>query len=102
MKTTKAGRFKPLHDRVLVQRDKTEEVTPGGIIMPENAQRKSFEGTVLAVGKGVRLKDGTIRPLDVKKGDRVAFGRYKGSESRAMEAEMLILREDDLLGVFEE
>ena len=73
-------KFRPLHDRVLVRRVESEEKTPGGIIIPDTAQEKPSQGEVLAVGTGAKSEDGKVTPLDVKKGDRILFGQWSGSE----------------------
>ena len=93
--------IRPLHDRVLVQRVKEDEKTKGGIIIPDTAKEKPIEGEVIAVGNGKVQDDGKIRPLDVKKGDRVLFGKYSGTEVKIDGEDRLILREDDILGVLE-
>jgi chaperonin GroES len=94
-------KIRPLQDRVIVKRVKEEEKTKGGIIIPDTAKEKPIEGEVVAVGKGKILDDGTVRPLDVKAGDRVLFGKYSGTEVKIEGEENLILREDDILGVIE-
>ena len=94
-------KMRPLHDRVLVRRIKEEEKTAGGIIIPDSAKEKPQEGKVIAVGNGRVGDDGQVRALDVKKGDRVLFGKYSGSEVMLDGVEHLIMREDDLLGVIE-
>ncbi len=91
----------PLQDRVLVRRMEEEETTKGGIIIPESAKEKPAEGKVLAVGKGRVLEDGTVRPLDVKAGDRVLFQKWAGTEVKIEGEEQLLMREDDILGVLE-
>ena len=91
--------FRSLHDRVLVKRVKEEEKTKGGIIIPDSAKEKPVEGLVVAVGAGKPLKDGKIRPLDIKKGDRVLFNRYGGTEVKLAGEEHLILREDDVVAI---
>jgi chaperonin GroES len=93
--------MRPLHDRVLVQRVKEEEKTKGGIIIPDTAKEKPIEGKVVAVGNGKVLEDGSVRKLEVKKGDRVLFGKYSGTEVKIDGEEHLILREDDILGIVE-
>ena len=93
--------IRPLHDRVLVQRVKEENKTKGGIIIPDTAKEKPIEGKVIAVGNGKILEDGNVRALEVKKGDRVLFGKYSGTEVKIEGEEHLILREDDILGVIE-
>ena len=93
--------IRPLHDRVIVQRVKEEEKTKGGIIIPDTAKEKPVEGKVIAVGNGKVLEDGKVRKLEVKKGDRVLFGKYSGQEIKVDGEEMVILREDDIVGVVE-
>jgi chaperonin GroES len=92
-------KIRPLADRVVVKRTKEEEKTKGGIIIPDSAKEKPVEGLVIAVGNGKALKDGKVRPLDVKEGDRVLFGKYSGTEVKLDGEEHVILREDDLLAV---
>ncbi|MDI6755277.1 MAG: co-chaperone GroES [Thermodesulfobacteriota bacterium] len=94
-------KIRPLQDRVIVRRIEEAEKTKGGIIIPDTAKEKPMEGKVIAVGKGKVLEDGKIRPLDVKAGDRVLFGKYAGTEVKIDEEEHLIMREDDILGVIE-
>jgi chaperonin GroES len=94
-------KIRPLQDRVIVKRVKEEERTKGGLYIPDTAKEKPIEGTVLAVGNGKVLDDGTVRRLDVKEGDRVLFGKYSGTEVKLEGEEHLILREDDILGVIE-
>jgi chaperonin GroES len=93
--------IRPLHDRVLIKRVEEEQKTKGGIIIPDTAKEKPAEGKVIAVGNGRVLEDGKIRPLDVKAGDRVLFGKYSGTEVKVDGEEHLILREDDILVVLE-
>jgi chaperonin GroES len=93
--------IRPLHDRVLIKRVEEEQKTKGGIIIPDSAKEKPAEGKVIAVGNGRVLEDGKIRPLDVKPGDRVLFGKYSGSEVKVDSEEHLILREDDIIVVIE-
>ena len=94
-------KFRPLHDRVVVKRIVADEKTKGGIIIPDSAKEKPVEGEVLAVGNGKVQEDGKLRPLDVKAGDRILFGKYSGTEIKIDGEEHLILREDDILGVIE-
>ncbi len=94
-------RIRPLQDRVIVKRVEEEETTKGGIIIPDTAKEKPIEGKVIAVGKGKVREDGKIQPLDVKKGDRILFGKYAGTEIKIEGEEHLIMREDDILGVIE-
>jgi len=91
--------IRPLHDRILVTRVDEVQTTKGGIIIPDTAKEKPIEGKVVAVGNGKLLDDGTLRKLDVKKGDVILFGKYSGTEVKLDGVEHLILREDDVLGV---
>jgi len=93
-------KFRPLHDRVLVRRVAEEGKTAGGIIIPDTAKEKPMEGEVVAVGPGARSDDGEIRPLDVKVGDRVLFGKWSGTEIKLDGEELMIMKESDLMGVF--
>ncbi|MEM6960498.1 MAG: co-chaperone GroES [Myxococcota bacterium] len=93
--------IRPLHDRILVQRVEEETKTKGGIIIPDSAKEKPIEGKVMAVGNGKVNDSGEVRPLEVKKGDRILFGKYSGTEVKIDGEEHLILREDDVLGVVE-
>ena len=93
--------FRPLHDRILVRRVESEEKTRGGIIIPDTAREKPQEGEVVAVGPGARSDAGQIQALDVKAGDRILFGKYSGSEVKLDGDELLIMREEDILGVIE-
>ena len=92
-------KFRPLHDRVVVKRIDAEEKTAGGIIIPDTAKEKPMEGEVVAVGPGARSDDGEIRPLDVKKGDKILIGKYSGTEIKIEGDEFVILREDDVLAI---
>ncbi|MBF0176292.1 MAG: co-chaperone GroES [Magnetococcales bacterium] len=94
-------KFQPLNDRVLVKRSGEEEKTPSGIIIPDSAKEKPLQGDVIAAGKGILLDNGKIRPLEVKAGDRILFGKYSGTEVKIDGEEMLILRENDILGILE-
>ena len=94
-------KIRPLQDRVIVKRVEEEEKTKGGIIIPDTAKEKPIEGKVIAAGKGKVREDGKIQPLDVKKGDRILFGKYAGTEIKIEGEEHLIMREDDILGVIE-
>ena len=94
-------KVKPLHDRVFVTRLYPEQKTKGGIIIPDTAKEKPMEGKVVAVGSGRRTESGTIRPLDVKVGDRVLFAKYGGTDIKIGGEEHLILREEDILAVIE-
>ena len=93
--------IRPLQDRLVVKRLAEEEKTKGGIIIPDTAKEKPIEGEVIAVGNGKVLEDGKVRALDVKKGDRVLFGKYSGTEIKLDGVEHLILREDEVLGIIE-
>jgi len=93
--------IRPLHDRVLVRRLDEQQTTKGGIIIPDTAKEKPIEGEVIAAGNGKILEDGKVRPLDVKKGDRILFGKYSGTEVKLEGTEHLILREDEILAVIE-
>src|SRR5262245_45829185 len=93
--------IRPLQDRVIVKRVKEEEKTKGGIIIPDTAKEKTIEADVIAVGNRKVQDDGKVRPLDVKKGDRILFGKYAGTEVKIDGEEHHILREDDILGVIE-
>jgi len=94
-------KFRPLHDRILVRRIEEEQKSKGGIIIPDTAKEKPQEGRVVAVGTGRILEDGTVRPLDVKKGDRILFGKYSGSEVKIDGEEHTIMREEDVLAIVE-
>jgi chaperonin GroES len=94
-------KFRPLQDRILVKRVDSEVKTAGGIIIPNSAQEKPQEGLVVAMGNGKRLEDGTQIPMDLKKGDRILFGKYSGSEVKIDGEDHLILREEEILGVME-
>ncbi len=93
--------IRPLGDRVLVKRIQEEEKTKGGIIIPDTAKEKPQEGMVVAVGKGKTTEEGKLIPPDVKKGDRILFGKYSGTEIKIEGEEHLILREDEIVGVLE-
>jgi chaperonin GroES len=94
-------KIRPLHDRVVIKRLKEEEKTKGGIIIPDNAKEKPVEAKVIAVGNGKILEDGTLRKLDVKPGDTVLLGKYAGSEIKIDGEEHVVLREDEILAVFD-
>ena len=93
--------IKPLYDRVLIKRLESEQMTAGGIIIPDTAQEKTQMGSVVAAGQGKLMYDGSIRPLSVKKGDKILFGKYSGTEVKLGNDEFLILREEELLGIIE-
>jgi chaperonin GroES len=93
------AKFTPLHDRVLVRRVEEAETTRGGIIIPDTAKDKPQEGEIIAVGKGKVNEEGKLRPLDVKEGDRVLFGKYSGTEIKIDGEELVIMREEEVLGI---
>lgn len=93
--------IRPLYDRIVVKRIEEQEQVQGGIIIPDTAKEKPQQGEVVAVGRGKRLENGTLVPLDVKVGDRVLFGKYSGNEIKLDGVEYLIMREDEVLGVIE-
>jgi chaperonin GroES len=94
-------KLRPLHDRILIKRVESESTSKGGIIIPDNAKEKPLEGEVVAVGSGRTLDDGTVRPLQVKAGDRVLFAKYAETEVKVGGETLLLLREDDLLGIID-
>jgi len=94
-------KVRPLHDRVIVKRVKEEEKTKGGIIIPDTAKEKPVEGKVVAVGKGKIMDNGNLQPLEVKKGDKILFGKYAGTEINIEGDEHLIMREDDIIAIVE-
>ncbi len=94
-------KIRPLQDRIIVKREDGEETTSGGIIIPDSAKEKPQEGKVIAVGNGKVNDDGKVQPLDVKKGDKILFSKYAGTEINIEGVEHLIIREDDVLGVVE-
>jgi len=96
-----ATTVRPLHDRVIVRRLDEETKSAGGIIIPDSAKEKPLEGEVISAGKGKIMENGDIRPLDVKAGDRVIFSKYAGTEIKIGGEEVLMMREDDILGVVE-
>ena len=91
--------FRPLHDRVLVRRVTAEEKTAGGIIIPDTAKEKPQEGEVVAVGAGTINEKGEVRPLDVKAGDRILFGKWSGTEVKIDGQDLLIMKESDVMGI---
>src|SRR6202795_5188523 len=94
-------KIRPLHDRVIVKRLEEERTSPGGIVIPDSAAEKPVQGKVMAVGKGKILEDGSIRPPDVKVGDKILFGKYSGTEVKIDGDELVVMREDGLMAVFE-
>jgi chaperonin GroES len=96
-----ATKLTPLHDRILIRRVEEQESVRGGIIIPDTAKEKPQEGEVIAVGKGKINEEGKVRPLDVKEGDRILFGKYSGTEIKLDGEEYVIMREDEVLGILE-
>jgi len=96
-----AVKIRPLHDRVIVRRLEEERKSPGGIVIPDSAKEKPIQGEVIAVGHGKILEDGKVRPLDVKVGDKILFGKYSGTEVKVGNEELLVMREEDIMGVVE-
>ena len=94
-------KIRPLHDRVIVKRLDEERTSPGGIVIPDTAAEKPVQGKVVAVGKGKILEDGQVRPLDVKVGDKVLFGKYSGTEVKVEGEELVVMREEDVMAVIE-
>jgi chaperonin GroES len=92
---------RPLHDRVLVKRFLEEEKSKGGIIIPDTAKEKPIQGEIIAVGAGRVSEDGKVRPLEVKKGDKILFGKYSGTEIKIEGEEFLMMREEDILGIIQ-
>lgn len=93
--------IRPLHDRVVIRRSEEERTSPGGIVIPDTAKDKPVEGEVIAVGSGKLLDNGQLRALTLKKGDRVLFGKYAGTEIKRNGVEYVVMREDDVMGVIE-
>ena len=94
-------KIRPLHDRVLVLREEEERTSAGGIVIPDNATEKPIRGKIVAAGNGKILDTGDIRPLDVKVGDKVLFGKYSGTEVKVDGADYLMMREEDIMGIIE-
>ena len=94
-------KMRPLHDRVIVRRIEEERKSAGGIVITDTAAEKPIRGEVVAVGPGKLLEDGKVRPLDVKTGDKVLFGKYSGTEVKVGGEELLVMREDDIMAIFE-
>ena len=94
-------KIRPLHDRVIVKREDEERKSPGGIVIPDTAAEKPIRGKVVAVGKGKILENGDVRPLDLKVGDHVLFGKYSGTEVKVDGEELLVMREEDVMAVIE-
>lgn len=97
----KKPNIRPLHDRVLVEREEEDRTSTGGIVIPDTAAEKPIRGNVIAVGNGRILEDGTVRGLDVKVGDKVLFGKFSGTEVKLGDQELLVLREDDVMAVID-
>jgi chaperonin GroES len=93
--------LRPLHDRVIIKRLEEEKMSAGGIVIPDSAAEKPIRGEVIAAGNGKILEDGKVRPIAVKKGDKVLFGKYSGTEVKVDGQELLVMREEDLLAVIE-
>ena len=93
--------IRPLQDRVLVRRNEEEATSPGGIILADSAKEKPMQGMIVAAGNGKKLDNGTVQPLDVKVGDSVLFGKYAGTEVKVDGEELLVMREEDIVGVVE-
>ena len=94
-------KIRPLHDRVIVKRLEEERVSSGGIVIPDSAAEKPVQGKIVAVGKGKILEDGSVRALDVKVGDKILFGKYSGQEFKLDGQDLLHMREDDIIGIFD-
>jgi chaperonin GroES len=94
-------KIRPLHDRVIVKRLESETRSAGGIVIPDSAAEKPVQGKVVAVGKGKILEDGQVRPLDVKVGDKILFGKYSGTEVKVDGDELVVMREEDVMAVIE-
>ncbi len=94
-------KIRPLHDRVIVRRLEEEKTSPGGIVIPDSATEKPIQGEIIAVGNGKLLDNGEVRGLDVKAGDKILFGKYSGTEVKVDGEELLVMREDDIMGVIE-
>jgi chaperonin GroES len=94
-------KIRPLHDRVIIKRLEEERTSPGGILIPDTAAEKPVQGKVVAVGKGKILEDGNVRPLDVKVGDKILFGKYSGTEVKVDGEDLVVMREEDVMAVIE-
>jgi chaperonin GroES len=94
--------IRPLHDRVIVRRLEEETKSAGGIVIPDTAKEKPIQGEIIAVGNGKILENGEVRPLDVKPGDKVLFGKYSGTEVKLGSEEVLVMREEDIMGVIQD
>jgi chaperonin GroES len=100
-KEGRAMKIRPLHDRVIIKRMEEERLSAGGIVIPDSATEKPIKGEVIAVGQGKILEDGTVRPIGVKVGEKVLFGKYSGTEVKIDGTDFLVMKEDDLMGVLE-
>ena len=94
-------KIRPLHDRVIVKRLESETKSAGGIVIPDSAAEKPIQGKVVAVGKGKILEDGNVRPLDVKVGDKILFGKYSGTEVKVDGDDLVVMREEDVMAIIE-
>ena len=94
-------KIRPLHDRVIVKRLEEERTSPGGIVIPDSAAEKFVQGKIIAVGKGKILENNNVRPLDVKVGDKILFGKYSGTEVKVDGDDLLVMREEDVMAVIE-
>ena len=94
-------KIRPLHDRVIVKRLDEERTSPGGIVIPDSAAEKPSQGKIISVGKGKILENGSVRPLDVKAGDKILFGKYSGTEVKVDGEDLLVMREEDVMAVIE-
>jgi chaperonin GroES len=94
-------KIRPLHDRVIVKRLEEERTSPGGIVIPDTAAEKPIQGKIIAVGNGKILEDGKVRPLDIKVGDKILFGKYSGTEVKVDGEDLLVMREEDVMAVIE-
>jgi chaperonin GroES len=100
-KRSQSMKIRPLHDRVIVERLEEERTSPGGIVIPDTAAEKPVQGKIVAVGKGKILEDGQVRPLDVKVGDKILFGKYSGTEVKVEGKDLVVMREEDVMAVIE-
>ena len=94
-------KIRPLHDRVIVKRLEEDRTSPGGIVIPDTAAEKPIQGKIVAVGKGRILENGQVRPCDVEVGDKILFGKYNGTEVKVEGEDLLVMREEDVMAVFE-
>ena len=94
-------KIRPLHDRVIVKRLEEERTSPGGIVIPDTAAEKPIQGKIVADGNGKNLEDGKVRPLDIKVGDKILFGKYSGTDVKVDGEELLVMREEDVMAVIE-